>query len=349
MQGERTHAQALLELGEKAERSGDTQGALGWYDAAVRSDPKSPVAYQRRSSLLRRCGRPAEALATAAAFAAALPNDAAAHHEAGLCMLALHRTDEAVAAFLHAVAIDPGLFAAWRNLGVALGKLGRTQEAFSCFDRAEGRDLGALASVPPTHRCPELATAVHDHMVGLLEAGGGFTHIAADGPFSFKAAVAFLGFLLKDYDMDGVVVAIARPAQIYRQTLALRSDTAHPPHYVEVTTSPGVEANAADDVTMLSAFEPDRIAAAVKAALQKVAGRYGGEEHFVLMDDLAAMEFYNGTEVVRRFSSGFFSELSSLGIFSFAVLPDASAHLVGPAPFAPKKRLRVEGRWLAEL
>jgi len=378
MQGEKRHAQALLELGEGAERSGDVGGALGWYDAAARADPRFLAAYRNRCSLLRRIGQNAEALATAAAFAAALPGEAAAHHEAGLCLLALHRTEEAATALRRAVAIDPRLLAAWRNLGVALGKLGRHEEAFSCFDRAEGREPCAMAPAPPQHRCPELAEAVHDHMVGMMDSGGGFTHIAADGPFSFKAAVAVLGFLLRDYDMDGVVVAVARPPQVYRQTLARRVSTPHPPHYIEVAVSPVEDAGfvtaaapggrppakaggllshdctaresagAAGDVTTLSAFEPDRVAAAVKAALQNVAGRYGGEEHFVLMDDLAAMEFYNGTEVVRRFSAGFFGELSSLGIFSFAVLPEARAHLLGPVPFSLRQRLRVEGRWLAE-
>lgn len=356
----------MLELGEKAERSGDTGGALGWYDASARADSAFAAAYQKRCSLLRRLGRFAEALAAAAAFYAALPDDAAAHHEAGLCLLALHRTGEAEAAFRRAVAIDPGLSAAWRNLGVALGKLGRTREAFSCFDRAEGRDAALEAPAPPQHRSPELATAVHDLMAGLLETGGGFAHIDADGPFSFKASVALLGFLLRDYDMDGVVVAVARPPHIYRQTLARRVETAHPPHYVEITASPdgaagpafmeprysgrdgGADAAGAD-VTTLSAFEPDRIAAAVKAALQKEAGRFGGEEHFVLMDDLAAMEFYNGTETVKRFSSGFFGELSSLGIFSFVVLPSAQSPLLGPGPFTPRKRLRVEGRWLYDV
>jgi len=366
MQGERSKSQSMLELGEKAERSGDTGGALGWYDASARADSGFGSAYQKRCSLLRRLGRTTEALAAAAAYAASLPQAAAAHHEAGLCLLALHRTEEAETAFRRAVAIDPGLSAAWRNLGVALGKLGRTQEAFSCFDRAEGRDMALVATAPPPHRSPELAGAVHDLMAGLLETGGGFAQIDADGPFSFKASVALLGFLLRDYDMDGVVVAVARPSHIYRQTLARRVDTPHPPHYVEVAASPdgaagpafmapqsmgregGADSTGAD-VTTLSAFEPDRVAAAVKAALQKVAGRFGGEEHFVLMDDLAAMEFYNGTEVVKKFSSGFFAELSSLGIFSFVVLPSAQSQLLGSGAFATRKRLRVEGRWLSDV
>ena len=366
MEGEKAHAQALLELGERAERAGDAGGALGWYEAAARADPRSSAAHLRLCSLLRRTGRCAEALAAAGAFAAALPKDAAAHCEAGLCLLAIHRNEESISGFERALAIDPRLKDAWRGMGTALGRLGRTEEAFPCFDRAEGRGPRAFAPAPPQHRSPELATAVHGLMAGLLDAGRGITHIAAGGPFSFKAAVAVLGFLLRDYDMDGVVVAVARPPEIYRQTLARRVDTPHPPHYVEVaaataggpeTVHParpgaggaGESTGAADDVTTLSAFEPDLIAAAVKAALQRVAGRYGGEEHFVLMDDLAAMEFYNGTGVVKKFSAGFFGELTSLGMFSFVVLPDTGAHLLGPALFASMETLRVDGRWLTEV
>lgn len=357
MQGNRTRALALLGLGEAAERSGDPAGALGWYDAAARMDPELPEAYLNRCSLLRRARRDAEALGAAAAFAAALPSEAAAHRESGLCLLALRRNAEAEAAFRRALDIDPGLLSAWKGLGVALGRLGRTEEAFACFDRAEGREPRACAPGPPLRRSPELVAAVHDHMIGLLEAGRGVTQVSADIQFTFKASIAVLGFLLRDYDMDGVVVAIARPPQAYRQALARRVGTQHPPYYIEAAVSaagaPGpapaaAPGDGANEVTALSAFEPDRVAAAVKAAVQAVAGRYGGEEHFVLMDDLAAMEFYNGTGVVRRFSAGFFGELSGLGIFSFAVLPDEKAHLLGPAPFAPRKRLRIEGGWLAE-
>ncbi len=364
MQGDRARARAMLELGENAERAGDPGGALGWYDAARRADPAFPAPALKRCSLLRRAGRDAEALETAMSLAAALPIEAAAHHEIGLCLLALRRNAEAEPAFRRVLEIDPGHPEAWKGLGVALGRLGRTDEAFACFGRAEGREPPALAPPPPQRRCPELAEAVHGHMLGLLEAGRGFTHVSADIQFTFKAAVAMLGFLLKDYDMDGVVVAVARPSQTYRQTLARRVAAPHPPHYVELAApgqdaagpappagpcggSAGEPGGTASDVTTLSAFEPDRIAAAVKAALQDVAGRYGGEEHFVLMDDLAAMESYNGADVVRRFAAGFFGELSSLGIFSFLVLPDEKERLLGPARFFPGGRLRVEGWWLA--
>jgi tetratricopeptide (TPR) repeat protein len=364
MEGNRERARVLLELGNGAERSGDPGGALGWFDAAARSDPAFPDPVLRRCSLLRRLGREAEALDIAAALAAALPHVLAAHDESGLCLLALLRNAEAEMAFRHVLEADPGHLEAWKGLGVALGRLGRTDEAFACFDRAEGREPRAPAPELSPPRNPELVAAVHDHMFGLQELGRGFTHISADIQFTFKAAVAMLGFLLKDYDMDGVVVAVARPPQIYRQTLDRRVAAPHPPHYIELLApGPGpagpipppgpsglAEGNpgaAAGDVTTLSAFEPGRVAVAVKAALQKVAARYGGEEHFVLMDDLAAMEYYNGEEVVRRFSAGFFGELSSLGIFSFLVLPDEKARLLGPAPFSSRGRLRIEGAWLA--
>ncbi len=353
MQGNKPRARAFLELGDRAELSGDAGGALGWYDAARRADPALAPAHLKRCSLLRRAGRHAEALEAAAEFSAALPGEAAARHEAGLCLLALHRTAEAAEELGRAVALDPARRDAWRSLGVALGKLGRTGEAFGCFDRADGREPPAAVSQAPTHRCPELSRAVHDHMADLLDGGPALSHVAADVQFTFKAAVAVLGFLLRDYDMDGVVVAVARPAQAYRQALERRVSTTHPPAYVEVAAPPVAAplpgaGGRPGAPAPLSAFEPDRIAASVRAALSGAAARYGGEEHFVLMDDLASMGSYNGTEVVRRFSAGLFGEMTGLGIFPFVVLPDDRAQLLGPTPFAPRRRLRVEGDWLAE-
>jgi CheY-like chemotaxis protein len=110
----------------------------------------------------------------------------------------------------------------------------------------------------------------------------------------------------------------------------------------------GAAGPAADgDAAPVPACEPDRIAASVRSALAKAAEQYGGEEHFVLMDDLSSMEFYAGAETVRRFSAGLFGGLSGLGIFPFVVLPDGKSHLLGPAPLSARRRLRIEGAWLA--
>jgi hypothetical protein len=248
------------------------------------------------------------------------------------------------------VAADPGRLEDWRSLGIALGKLGRFEDAFACFDRSEGRASAVRAREAPCRWPAELFSAFHDHMAGMPGGAPVLTHVAADIQFTFKAAVAVLCCLLSDYDMDGVVVAVARPPQAYRQALARRVATAHPPAYVEVAGPAvgGVAGPAADgDASPVPACEPDRIAASVRSALAKTAEQYGGEEHFVLMDDLASMEFYAGTETVRRFSAGLFGELSGFGILPFVVLPDEKANLLGLAPLAPRRRLRVEGAWLA--
>jgi hypothetical protein len=234
-------------------------------------------------------------------------------------------------------------------MGIALGRMGRTEQAFRCFDRAEGWEPEPSKPEPQRWPAPEFGTAMHELMAGLMETGGGCAHIIVEAPFSFKAAVAALEILLTDYDMDGVVVSIGRPVEIYRQVLGRRINTPHPPYYIDMTTWPveNIPQPASREDAVVSAFEPDRIAASVRLGLQKVAERYGGEEHFVLMDDLAAMEAYNGPEVVCRFVGEFFRKLSALHIFSFVIIPETKAsQFFGPASFSAYKKLRVESKWL---
>lgn len=348
MENTMTRAEALLEEAEKAARSGSPGAAQAFYEEAVRTEPQFGPAHIGLCSLLRRLGRPDEALARSEAFAAAFPKDAAAGHELGFSLLCAGRNADAVSAFGKALALQPGLSSAWKNMGIALGRMGRTEEAFRCFDRAEGRAPELSVPVTPRPSGPGFDIAMHDLMAGMQEAGGGCAHLFTDGPLSFKVAVAVLRGLLADYDMDGVVVSIARPAEVYRQALERRIHTAHPPYYIEVDAA---SADAAPDAAtadhaLISAFEPDRMAASVRAALQAVAGRYGGEEHFVLIDDLAAMEFYNGPEVVRRFVGDFIQELTGLNIFSFVIWPEAKAsRMMGPVPFQARRTLRIKRAW----
>ncbi len=334
----------LVQAAERAARDSRWLEALELLNRAIGSRPELERAHIARCGLLRSLGRRAEALSSAEAFAGALPGSARAHYELGLCLNATGRSEESLGAFKRALELDPSMLQAWRGMGIALGRMGRLEEASRCYERASGRAPELSVPVPAPAVMGDFERAVHELMAGLGERGGGCARVETEPTLTFRASVSLLALLLKDYDMDGVVVAMGRPAEVYRRALAARAHTPHPPFYVEVIAG---RASSADwggggYVTALSAFEPHRIDAAVRAGLQRAAERYGGEEHFVLIDEPTAMEFYNGRDVVRRFLAGFLGELASLSIFCFVVVPEArSGELLGPMPLHCRHRIRV--------
>jgi tetratricopeptide (TPR) repeat protein len=345
----RSELEALLTDAAMAELSDNIERAVAGYEAAIRAGPLEARAYMGKCSLLRRLGRKEEAQACAAAFARALPADALAQHELGLSLLHLKRYPEAVKAFEKALSIQPSLSAAWANMGIALSRLGETDAAFRCYDRAAGKaPLLSVPTVPPSNGKRDFDEALQASMSGLLETGGGFLQILAEPPFSFKVSAALLVALLRDYDMDGVVVSMAKPSAMYRQVLEKRVVTRHPPYYVDVSASPAAAQAASPASQEISAFELDRIDAAVRTGLQKAAEMYGGEQHFVLLDDLASVEFYNGPVVVQRFLGNFFSDLSMLNIFCFVIMPEGRAiGLPGASFFSRQEKLHVRSEWFA--
>ena len=190
--------------------------------------------------------------------------------------------------------------------------------------------------------------ALHEALAGPLEAGGGCVQLLAEARFSFKASVALLVILLRDYDMDGVVISVAKSSEMYRRVLSRRVATRHPPYYIEVQASPADAGGDAADRVELSAFDLDRIDTAVRMGLHRAGERFGGERHFVLLDDLTAIEAYNGPAVVQRFVRRFFGELSALNIFCFVVLPETLAGgLLGVLPFSHTERICVRSEWFA--
>jgi hypothetical protein len=404
-----SRAEGLVGEGEKEEEAARYLEALSKYDEALQHDPKFRRAHLKKCRLLRDIMRFSQAVDCAEFFAAALPSDAAAHHELGLCLAMVKRYDDAVASFRKAVTLEADMKSAWKNMGVALGRLGKNEEAFLCYERAAGRAAGATTvptpavrdmshlSEPPgtapaesasgTGRDPpttggneppavasaprELERAFHDVMAGLIDRGGGCVQVHVEGAFSFKASVAILKILLQDYDMDGVVVSLAKPSSFYEKVLGRRVLTPHPPHYVEIASGTGGIAALGPDgdwdvtkpvgstrptgdgpagVTVLSAFEPGRMDEAIRTGLQRVAEKFGGEEHFVVFDDLTAMEFFNGSEAVRKFVTEFFRELSSLHILCFVLLPEQrAASFLGHLPLFCRDKIKVRPGWLAGL
>ncbi len=142
----------------------EPEKALDELAKAISLDEKFGGAYVSRAWLLRRVGRPAEALALLERAAALQPEGAPALDLLGLVYMDLSRPADAEKAFRRALAVGPEDPKILLHLGRALMALDRRQEAaeylgkFQQVRPSQGRDFSKepvmieLASLPPAER-----------------------------------------------------------------------------------------------------------------------------------------------------------------------------------------------------
>ncbi len=100
-------------------------------------------------------GRLSEALALLDHIISGRPDFAAAHHERGVVLSLMARSDEAAAAFLRARSHNPHHFSAVLSLGHAYVQQGQYQQAAQCYRQA-------LELNPRLQALPELAQRLED-------------------------------------------------------------------------------------------------------------------------------------------------------------------------------------------
>ncbi len=155
------HAARLLETDPElaAEQATEILGAIGGHPMALLLLGASHTAR----------GNPQRALEILGPLAAAQPQWAKVHLEAGLALAGSGRGDEAVVAMRHAVALKPDLPGAWLALADQLAALGDTagaDAAYASHIRHSTRDPGLLAAATALceNRIPEAETLLRAHL-----------------------------------------------------------------------------------------------------------------------------------------------------------------------------------------
>jgi len=110
--------------------------AEGLYRELLALDPEQPAAAFNLGIVLRRLGRPLEALEAYDQALALDPFFTEAHNNRGMVLGSLGRLDDSIRAFQASVELDRGMASAWNNLGVALKDQGRIEEASACLREA---------------------------------------------------------------------------------------------------------------------------------------------------------------------------------------------------------------------
>ncbi len=129
-------ADALLQLGQIAQRQGHSHEALEWTERAHASSPHNPhILYQL--GMFRQIAGDNEGARKAYLDCLRLaPNMAAAHDNLGVVYQQSGDIPQARKHHLKAIELDPGLFGAWNNLGECERKLGRLEQAITAYEKA---------------------------------------------------------------------------------------------------------------------------------------------------------------------------------------------------------------------
>lgn len=125
---------ALLSRGVARAELGRHGEALDDFNAALAIAPGNPSAVYNRGNVLLRLNRPADALADFDRTVAALPSHGLAWNNRGRALEMLNRHDEAVASFGKAIALDKDNADAHFNLSLTLLALGKLEQGFAEYE-----------------------------------------------------------------------------------------------------------------------------------------------------------------------------------------------------------------------
>lgn len=136
--------EAMLRVAERAWQKNDATTALGIYATAAKQRPTDPAPYLKISEILRKTGRPQEAISVYQRILAFDANNLAAHHGIGFSHLQMEKPYLASQSFRNALEIDSNDSKSLGGLAVAFDKAGDHEQAQSYYQRAVKADPNNL-------------------------------------------------------------------------------------------------------------------------------------------------------------------------------------------------------------
>src|SRR5438270_10880196 len=129
--------EALSNYGYALKALNRPQEALAYFTRALAVNPRNPLTYYNRGSILAESARNyPEAIDQFDKAIAFNPNFADAYSSKGNCLEKLKRYEDALVAYDKALSIRPDLETAWLGRGNVLRNLKRYDEAFATYDKA---------------------------------------------------------------------------------------------------------------------------------------------------------------------------------------------------------------------
>jgi Flp pilus assembly protein TadD len=127
---------SMMRVANRAWQKNDATTALGIYATAAKQRPTDPAPYLEIGNILRKTGRPKEAITVYERVLAFDATNLAAHHGIGYSHLQMEKPYQASQSFMKALAINDNDSKSLGGLAVALDKAGDHDQAQSYYKRA---------------------------------------------------------------------------------------------------------------------------------------------------------------------------------------------------------------------
>ena len=131
----RESADNYASLAAQAAQSGDDQGAIHWYDVAIKKDRNNPNWFNNRGNAKKRLGDYEDAIADYDRVIKLTPQNADAYYNRGLANYELGNYNNAIPDFDRAIEINPQEADAYYNRGLARRKSDDLPGAIADYDR----------------------------------------------------------------------------------------------------------------------------------------------------------------------------------------------------------------------
>jgi hypothetical protein len=212
-----------------------------------------------------------------------------------------------------------------------------------------------LLSSPTRERAPEvryISSALAQEVVNRIEDEKESILVLAPKLQTFKASTAVLQALTEMYEMDGVMVCSDRPHDFTARILSRSSGRLDLVHFIDMASADErmgpVKGARGPEAARCPVYDLDRFLELMDDGLQRMAMRHGGEEHFVMFDDVSALAYYHSQRSLLRFFEVVSEHLEEHGILLVAVLArERSGLLSSWTGSAFQARVTVKPQWLA--
>jgi hypothetical protein len=178
----------------------------------------------------------------------------------------------------------------------------------------------------------------------LINNHGGCFYYNVDPLYLFKVSMQFLEIVVNEYNMDGVIVSVDKPANYIKRILDKSFNNKYEPFYIDCCTccypsqnfknKPKVEQDKFNDfifknnITYLyNNFNFNMLRDSIEINLQKVAELYDGEQHFIFFDNIAAFQNFCSDSEIKNFFKSFANDLEKLNLFGFFMIPKGSINI----------------------
>lgn len=178
----------------------------------------------------------------------------------------------------------------------------------------------------------------------LISNHGGGANYYVEPKYLFRIGILLLEILVEEYFMDGIIIAIDKPAIYIQKILKKTLKSKYEPSYIDCNTfepsnlkfgtnqfftrTLNDEQKQNYHITYLSDnFNFQELRDSIEIHFQKVVEYYEGEHHFVFIDNVSAFRHYTTEQQTKKFIGKLTTDLQKFNLFGFFMVPKKTINI----------------------